>query len=108
MRRRMKTIDLIVPKFLVECTYDIRTLLRKTGISQIFKDDVSALSSMSPESGLKITEGVHRCAIRKFHLIKREASISLGKLVGNCFLKRSFVSILTEKIFVKMPSVLFG
>lgn len=65
MKRRMKTIEVTIPKFHIETTYDVRSLFGQLGVKEVFHDE-SELPHFTPERVFRLSEGLHKCAIRKY------------------------------------------
>ncbi|XP_055340130.1 leukocyte elastase inhibitor-like [Paramacrobiotus metropolitanus] len=63
MRRRMKLVDLTLPRFFIHNTFDLRTLLNHAGFKEILHDTTELLK-FSSEKNLRISEGLHKCAIQ--------------------------------------------
>ena len=61
----MKNIKISLPRVRFHSTYNVKKLLNQVGIKQIFEGD-SLLSRMTSESVFRVSEGVHKCAMREY------------------------------------------
>lgn len=65
MQRRMKMVELTIPKVLIDCSFDIKSLFNLVGIKEVF-NDASELPKLTSEKTFRISEGIHKCAFRKY------------------------------------------
>ncbi|XP_055415179.1 serpin B4-like isoform X3 [Bubalus kerabau] len=60
---RKRQVDLYLPRFKVEESYDLMPTLRALGMVDAFRDGVADFSGMSRRRGLVVSEVVHKCFV---------------------------------------------
>ena len=58
-----RQVDLYLPRFKVEESYDLLPTLRALGLVDAFRDGVADFSGMSRRRGLVVSEVVHKCFV---------------------------------------------
>lgn len=64
MRKRMKRIRVSLPKFDIQCTFGLESLLTHAGLKEVMRDD-SNRAKITPRGNLRMSEGFHKAAMRK-------------------------------------------
>ena len=63
MKKRMKLVKVSIPKFSVQCSYDMSRAFKLMGVKDVL-DDTSDLGTMTDDKNFRVSEGLLACAIR--------------------------------------------
>ncbi|XP_055347810.1 heterochromatin-associated protein MENT-like [Paramacrobiotus metropolitanus] len=63
MHKRMRTVQLALPKFFVQCTFGIHSLLKELGCQDTIKDDAGYEQLSGNNEPVRVGEGFHKAAI---------------------------------------------